>query len=256
MLESLTNLSRQSVLGRIARLPLRLIPRNTVVRVRSGLNEGARWIVGSSVHGCWLGTFEADHQGIVRTLVRRGMTAWDVGANAGFYTLAFSRAVGTNGRVFAFEPLAENAGNLLRHVALNSAGNVTVVQAALGDRTGMIGFQAGASNAMGRISDQQLGYLVPVSTVDEFLAQRPETRPDFMKIDVEGAEARLLAGASGLLREAPPTILLSLHGQDVGATCVDILTAAGYSLAYLDGRAVGRGPLTGAEIIARRNPPA
>lgn len=119
MWRSLVTAPRDTLRGRLLRLPLRLLPRGMVVSVRSGINHGLHWIIGSSTHGCWLGTYETHKQDAVRRLARPGMTIFDVGANAGFYTMAFSRLVGAKGRVYAFEPFAENVANLLKHVAIN-----------------------------------------------------------------------------------------------------------------------------------------
>ena len=117
--------------GVLLRLPLRVIPKGTTVTVRSGINRGMKWIVGSSIHGCWLGTYELEKQSVIRRFVRPGTTVFDIGANAGFYPLAFSRLVGREGHVWSFEPRAENASNNLRHVNLNKLDNDTFLQAAV-----------------------------------------------------------------------------------------------------------------------------
>jgi hypothetical protein len=78
-------------LQKLIRLPLRLIPGRLVVRVRSGTNKGLLWIVESCIHSCWLGTFETTKQAAVTAALKPGMVAWDIGANVGFYTLAFAR---------------------------------------------------------------------------------------------------------------------------------------------------------------------
>ncbi len=102
--------SHRTVAGKAIRLPLRLIPNNMVVPVLGGINRGMRWVTGAgTTSGCWLGSYEEDHVGALRQVVRPGMIAYDVGANAGFYTLALSRIVGDAGRVFSFEPDARNA---------------------------------------------------------------------------------------------------------------------------------------------------
>ncbi len=74
----------------LLRAPLALIPKSAVVTVRSGINRGRKWIVGSNTHGCWLGHYERQKQELIGRLVKPGMTVFDVGANAGFYTLALS----------------------------------------------------------------------------------------------------------------------------------------------------------------------
>jgi FkbM family methyltransferase len=178
------------------------------------------------------------------------MVVWDVGANAGFYTLALSRLVGSEGRVYAFEPFAENVNNILRHVQLNDLRNVVVVQAALGERDDLIGFEAGPLNAMGHVSQEKGSYLVPVFTADEFVARHPEARPALLKIDVEGAESGLLHGATQFLRDAAPAIVLALHGETQSRQCFEQLMDLGYTLYHLDGSPMPATPGQRDEIYA------
>ena len=252
MLKTLTKIHPTSLLGTLVRMPLRVIPRGTVVSVKGGINKGVSWIVGSSTHGCWLGTYESEKQDLIAKLVQPGMVVWDVGANAGFYTLAFARLVGDMGYVYAFEPYAENANNLLRHLRLNEISKVTLVQAALGARDGLIGFRVTESSSMGYTSQEENTYLVPAVSVDEFLARHPGALPDLIKIDIEGAETDLLLGATQLLRDSSPVVVLALHGQAQSNQCTELLTSLGYSLYYLDGYPVAETPLKSDEIYARK----
>ncbi len=250
MIKTLGQLDSRSPMGKVLRVPLRLIPPTAVVKIKTGLNKGARWKVGSSIHKCWIGTYESDMQSAVAKLVRPGMTVWDVGANAGFYTLAFSRLVGAQGRVFAFEPFAENADNILSHVRLNNLRNAVLVQAALGPTSGLTGFKTAELNAKGRISKDETSYLVPVFTVDDFVVQHPTSRPDLLKIDVEGAESSLLNGARSFLRESLPIVVLALHGRDQCEKCAELLSGIGYALYYLDGNSISGVPADRVEIVA------
>ena len=254
-IRSLTRLSPDSFVGSLVRWPLRLIPRGHVVSVRGGINRGARWIAGSSTHGCWLGTYEPEKQALVARLARPGMVAWDVGANAGFYTLAFSRLVGDSGRVYAFEPLAENVRNLLEHVRLNRAANIRVVQAALSDRDGLDGFSVAASNAMGHLDPSADAYIIPAISADEFLDHCPDARPDLIKIDIEGGEGHFLAGATRLLQRCSPEILLAWHGEGQGDTCLRLLRSHGYAMFDLDGAAATPVVQDRGEVHARRETP-
>ncbi len=241
--------SPQTTLGSLLRLPLRLVPRNAVVRVRSGVNRGLLWVAGSSVHGCWLGHYEQDKQEAIRRFLSPGMHVFDIGANAGFYTLASARLVGPSGHVWAFEPYAENSRNLLRHVELNALGNVTVVQAVVTSGAGISGFSIAQNNSMGGISDTS-AYLVPTLSVDEFCRQRGIAAPNLMKIDVEGAELQVLEGARGALSEGRTVIFLALHGPEQERHCIAFLDAIGYRLAYLNGREALDRPLCSDEIVA------
>lgn len=252
MLARLSRISPKSLLGTLLRLPLRAIPKSAVVRVRSGINEGSSWIVGSTIHGCWLGTYEAEKQALVAKLVRPGMIVWDIGANAGFYTLAFSRLVGPTGRVYAFEPFAENVANILKHVRMNNLQNTIVVQAAMGREAGVTGFRTADSNSMGSLSYDERTYLVPVLTADGFLGRSPESRPDLVKIDVEGAESDVFAGAGRMLESTGTAILLALHGEQQERLCCEALSSLGFSIFYLDGTVASDRPLRSDEVYATR----
>ena len=231
MIAELNAVDTHSRTGRLLRFLLNRIPKSHVARVRGGVNKGRRWVVGTSIHRCWLGSYEADKQALLERLVKPGMVVWDVGANAGFYTLAMSRLTGETGHVYAFEPLASNLQNLQRHVHLNQLANTTVVQTALGGMNGLCGFDTGISHQKGFLSQAKTDYLVPCMTVDEFLRVRPEARPGLLKIDVEGAESGVLEGARQFLSEHHPILLLALHGPDQVKKCHQLLHEFGYSIA-------------------------
>jgi FkbM family methyltransferase len=235
---------------------LRLIPKTYVATVRTGINKGAKWVVGASTHGLWLGTYEHEKQELVSKLVRKGGVVWDVGANAGFYTLAFSRLVGSSGTVCAFEPYAENVNNLMRHVRINHLTNTKVIQVALDKETGLASFEIGGSNRAGHLSNKATSYFVPVLSIDDFLAHFPELTPKLLKIDVEGAESAVLAGPKELLSQHAPEILLALHGEKQMKECQRILASQGYTLYSLSGSKIEGPHIKDDEIWARREPDA
>jgi len=218
-----------SAVGKLLRWPLRLIPKTSVVTVRGGINAGMKWRVGAHTHGCWLGTYELAKQHAVRRFVRAGMNVVDVGANAGFYTLAFSRLVGGSGRVWAFEPLAMNVANLLNHVSLNRLDNVTIVQCALAETAALRGFHRASHDAMGSLSADARDYLVPTARLDDF----PMPVPDLVKIDVEGGELAVLRGAARLIAQHRTTWLVALDDPDHAAACRTLLEQSGYEISEL-----------------------
>ena len=99
-----SRISSRSYLGRVMRLPLKIIPGNAVLPILQGPLRGARWVVGSGTHGCWLGTYELPKVELFAGTIQEGMTVFDIGAHAGYYSLIASRAVGGAGHVVAFEP--------------------------------------------------------------------------------------------------------------------------------------------------------
>lgn len=215
------------LLATAVRLPLRLLPKGIIVNVLSGQLRGARWVVGAGTHGCWLGTYEGRTRELVCRLLRDGQVAFDIGANVGFFSLLASRLVGPGGSVYAFEPLPANLLALRRHVDLNDCKNVRIVDAAVSSRSGTERFMEAASPAMGGLSD---GGCLEVRTLalDEGIETRRLPEPDFLKIDVEGAELRVLEGARALLARKHPSIVLSAHGWRLFEECRDLLRDSGY----------------------------
>lgn len=225
-----SGLSNQTFPGRLLRLPLKLIPREAVLPIVQGRLRGKRWIAGSSDHGCWLGSYEFEKQRLIADMVGPGAVVYDIGAHVGFYTLLFSELVGTEGRVFAFEPVPENFAYLQRHIELNQCRNATSVPVALGQSTGTANFEIGvASSAVGHLSETgQLS--VPVFRLDDWMRLQQARLPDYLKIDVEGAEAWVLEGARELLSSRRPVIFLATHGCDVHRQCCHLLSKLGYTL--------------------------
>jgi len=198
------------------------------VRVLQGPLRGAKWIIGSHTHGCWIGTYEASRQRALERLVTPGMVVYDLGANVGFYTLLAARLVGADGLVVAFEPLPRNLHYLRRHVALNACGNVMVIDAAVSDRAGVATLRAdgSATARLGAGGD----ILVRTLTLDDAVFGQGLRPPAILKMDVEGAELDVLRGAARTLETWRPILLLSTHSTALRRECHRVLAGAGYSL--------------------------
>jgi FkbM family methyltransferase len=138
------------------------------VRILQGPLRGKKWIVGSSNHGCWLGSYEYEKRRLFERALREGFTVFDVGAHVGFYTLLASVLVGAKGKVFAFEPLPRNLHYLKEHLRRNRVENVSVVEAAVSDRSGFAAFEEGLYDSGGHLA--AAGRLrVPTVTLDELV---------------------------------------------------------------------------------------
>jgi FkbM family methyltransferase len=184
------------------RSALRLIPSGTILPILSGPNRGFRWTVGSAAHGCWIGNYERRHATVLNSVAKPGMTVFDVGANVGYFTLLFSRAVGPQGHVYAFEPNPDNLARLHSHLALNACTNVTVIAAAASDRDGEAGFDG--DGCEGHLSNTGV-LAVRTIRLDDF------PTPDLIKMDIEGGEALAVPGAQRILSERRTIWFLALH---------------------------------------------
>ncbi|MHB1300109.1 MAG: FkbM family methyltransferase [Burkholderiales bacterium] len=248
-LTKLIDVNSDTLFGKLLRLPLRLLPGRMVVPVLRGVNKGYRWRVGSNIHGCWLGTYESDKQKLMSRLVKPGMIAYDIGANAGFYTLALARMVGGEGAVYAFEPYAENALNILEHLQLNRCHNATLYQAAVSDHISLSAFQVARSNSMGSLGE--VGhYWVPTVAIDALIETANLPVPDIVKMDVEGAESSVFDGASKLLGMRKTIWIIALHGADQRKEIGRMLLDHGYGIYRLDGSAIAAGNIDVDEIYA------
>lgn len=167
--------------------------------------------------------------------VSPGMTVWDIGANVGVFAFA---AAGRGARVLAVEADPWMATLLLRSRALNKQLQVDILAAAVADGPGVAPLQLAsggrAGNALASVAGQRLMFgkamgevQVPTLTLDALIDRFGP--PDFVKIDVEGAELLVLEGAPRLLREVRPTVVIEVAGE-VAADAAAYFTKAGYTL--------------------------
>jgi FkbM family methyltransferase len=240
-----SGIPKSSILGRILRLPLRALPKDLRVSILQGPLRGKRWIVGAATHGCWLGSYEYANQRLFSKAIRPGSVVYDVGAHVGFYTLLAATLVGPQGHVVAFEPVPRNIWYLREHLKLNGITNVTVVEAAAGAGEGSAWFDEGPGSSMGYLSDAG-GLRVQTVCIDEMVAAGKIPPPEYIKMDVVGAEALVLTGAKATLVKRLPILFLSTHGPQVHRECQALLRALPYEV-----ESRGRTGPEGFELVAR-----
>jgi FkbM family methyltransferase len=222
----------ESLPGRIARFPFRLIPPDLAVPVLQGPLRGKKWIVGSHLHGCWLGSYEWELQKRLAGQIESGSVFFDVGANVGFYSLLGSLRVGAEGRVYAFEPLPSNAAFLRKHLAMNRIRNVEIFETAISDQSGTASFSSESTRAMGKLSAAGT-VTVTTSTLDDLIAEGKIVPPSCIKMDIEGAEFRALSGARRCFELYRPKLFLATHGKLVHDQCCQLLSSWDYQWTYL-----------------------
>lgn len=188
--------------------------------------------------------------------LRPGATVVDVGANIGFYALTSAARIGPGGHVFAFEPAGSSCELLRRSARYNAFENIEVFECAVSDVEGIVGF--GMDDSNGRISHEEVGTAplhVRSVMLDRTLAH--VTRVDVMKIDVEGAEARVLRGARGLINRCRPVVFseccpygLRLASATEPDTFLEELRSLGYELRVLPVSGQPTRALSNSEILA------
>lgn len=199
----------ERLLGRIVvrrRLP---VPADDVAVYASARVAGLRYLFRSSDR------IDPDLIAVARFLVQVNSIVWDVGANVGLFSAAAAHYAGPSGGVWALEPDLE-AFTLLSHSASRmskACAPISVVPIAVSDATSIAWFciakRARSTNYLHGFGTTQAGgvaesRLVPCFSLDELLKHLPP--PDVVKVDVEGAEAKVLRGGTGMLRSVRPSI--------------------------------------------------
>jgi FkbM family methyltransferase len=186
----------------------RVLPRHPIpVRVLAGPARGIRLLIDPQVEKFyWRGAHDSAVAKALIRFLKPGDVFWDIGAHIGYTSLLASRLVGPTGHVHAFEPLPENLVRLHEGIRLNRATNVVVHPVAVSDTVGHDSFVRHESSLMGSLVGQgEIRERVAVTTMDTLLATTDP--PNLIKIDVEGAESRVLAGAVRVISQHPIVIL-------------------------------------------------
>ncbi len=189
------------------------------------------------------GVWEPEVTGAFRALIQPGQAIFDIGGDAGYYTLLFAKATGPTGKVIVFEPIPKAQQRILENAQLNHFTNVELVPLALGSQPGSFvlekPFDASRLNlAKTEASGQDI--VVQVVRLDTLAQERALPRADLIKIDVEGAELEVLRGMEHYVATHHPAFVIELHPHllpQFNASVADVtnwLTARGYTLTALD----------------------
>lgn len=161
---------------------------------------------------------------------------WDIGANIGFYSWLVMSA-DRELRAILFEPDPDNIMLLRETMALSGLDRASLVTKAASAEAGTAGFvmdpETGTTSHLEAGGTGVAGKVVTVETtaLDSELARHPA--PDLMKIDVEGAESMVLAGARRVIGEARPIVLIECF-DGLGTRAMRQLADAGYVFGNAD----------------------
>jgi len=167
--------------------------------------------------------FEDAENTLLRSLAAPGMLAMDIGANMGLYTVLLGKAVGASGHVWSFEPFQPIVNYLKENIQLNGLTNISVVEQAASDQNGRMAFHVFADgcdvyNSLGAMerpaedlrSVKKIS--VSVTTLDAYADRIGIESIDVLKVDVEGAEEKVVRGAERLIkRSSNAHIMLEMY---------------------------------------------
>lgn len=172
-----------------------------------------------------LHAYEKAKVSALRAALKPGMTFVDVGGNKGDFSLIAAKVMGDTGRVLCVEPEPGNAAWIQRSLDRNRYTSVELLTAALADKDGEETLFLGPKSGWHTLIQDPtvvVGELtVKTFTLDGVLAARGLHHVDVIKIDVEGAEDRVLAGATKTFSgDGPMMVLLDIHPPRVDALAI------------------------------------
>jgi FkbM family methyltransferase len=202
--------------------------------------------------GLYLGTFEREVLRALRRLIAPGMTVLDIGANIGAHTLPAAHLVGPRGRVIAVEPTAFAFAKLRQNVAINLdiADRISVVQCALGRVDADTCTTEAIYSSWPLAKDTDVHPLhrgepmttagATTKTLDSLRAELNIGHVHLVKMDVDGFECDVMAGATDMLRRSRPVFVMEFAPYALterGASLAELISyfVPGYSFFHLRG---------------------
>jgi FkbM family methyltransferase len=236
---------------------------NALLRSYAGLHatgllstKPGRWAF-SRAYNLYKARLEAASVDALRALVPSGATVIDVGANIGFFTRRFARWVGEDGSVIALEPEPRNFADLLEILREDrTLARVRLIEAAAAEFSGAAKLKLNPIHPGDhKLAADGSGIDVKVVRLDDILAERNWPKVGLVKVDVQGAEERVLDGAEQTLGRVRPAWYVEVdddHLRAMGSTAASLVRRfAGHGYGVHNVTAEGIGPaLDVAEVIA------
>jgi FkbM family methyltransferase len=226
---STSNLRKLAKVGIVGLLGRECKPR----RIIRGLAAGYRICVSPSEHLAYLlGTAEPHLQRIIKEYVNVGDVVYDIGANIGYVSLSLARRVGASGSVVAFEPVPQTIALLRRNLQINGITNIQALEIAASDRRGKATMRVTENSSTASLiwhrNDPSANEVqIETISIDELVESGRLSTPSFVKIDVEGAEDKVLLGLRRTLAAGGPVLFVEC--SDAGReTAWHLLRELGY----------------------------
>lgn len=219
ILESLASSNPGSLKYRLASAGLR----QRDVTIRNGIPKGLKFNTGESCPELALGTYEVPIQNIFAQHLHEGDVFYDIGANVGFFSVIAAQLVGKTGKVYAFEPGEGNANSVRHNARLNNFNQIEVIEKAVSHTSGegqllLAKYSGGHALATADAPPDLAGEVtVDLVSIDDLIAQNLIAPPNFVKVDVEGAELDVLKGMTETIKTYQPTIIYEVDDGDRAA---------------------------------------
>lgn len=194
---------------RILHVLLNLLFPNKRFSVREVSLFGARMFVYIDQHTgrkILLSKFEREETSFLGEFVQKDFVCLDIGSNVGYFSVLFASK---GAKVHAFDPVRENFALLSLTCALNPNLDIEIRNCAIGDKIGSIDFYIPEQTSLARIQSNSKAKGEDKRTVELItIDQLDLPRVDVVKIDVEGAEEKVIKGMLNTLERCKPQLLM------------------------------------------------
>ncbi len=176
----------------------------------------------------WIGTWELDFAKALQSVVKPGFICYDIGGYKGYYSGIM--ALRGASQVYVFEPMPQNAEKIKQLIMLNPLLPISLKEYAVSDNDGIAVFKIMQEETMGKLEcssfqkiENSLDELSVQCVTIDGLIKNGMSAPDFIKIDVEGAEEMVIKGALDCLKSKKPYLMIEIHSHEIGQVCFDLL---------------------------------
>ena len=154
---------------------------------------------------------------LIKKNVHKGMIVFDLGANFGWFSLIFSKLVGSSGHVYTFEADPTLIKTINENVKLNKLDNVTVIPKAISNKSGISEFSLDETYDTRNQLDAKSpkGKVIKIETIslDEFCNENGIKQVDFIKMDIEGSEPKAIKGMKKIILSNPNLKIVTEFNQ-------------------------------------------
>jgi FkbM family methyltransferase len=180
----------------------------------------------------------------LNSFYKNNFAYFDIGSNVGLRSVF---ALSENRPTVLFDPNPEVSKISKQMIDLNHFKNYKIEQSGLSDTVGELSFYISSSAYMSSFDKEHAAkdkivaeIKIPVTTINLYLKANPQFQPKIVKIDVEGFEINVLRGASEMLENYKPALLIEiLDTTDNRKSILDYLASYNYEAFYLFNRNEG-----------------
>ena len=181
-------------------------------------------------------TWFEDESAFVTKFAKPGYKVLDIGSSYGFYTLLLSKHIGPSGKVWSFEPTPETVGYLKKSVEVNDFHNVKILEMGLSDIQGKallnINYQQPETNEISlELKEDKQQIEISIDCIDNLRASEGIKDIDFVKLDAEGHNVKIVKGAAKFFKEESPLVMVDIkHGKNFHLELLDLFNSMGYDV--------------------------